>query len=124
MIHLTSFGFLHHAPPPAHAVFDARSHFRDPHVDPALREMTAHDQPVVERVLATPGIPALIHAVAATAAAMAAGPSGTDVDVAVGCAGGRHRAPTIAAQAASLLREQGFEVQVHHRDLHQPVVAR
>ncbi|MEU3017180.1 RNase adapter RapZ [Nocardiopsis sp. NPDC007018] len=124
MIHLTSFGFLHAAPPEAHATFDARSHFRDPHVDPALREMTAHDQPVVERVLATSGVEDLIRAVAATAAAMAAGPSGTDVDLAVGCAGGRHRAPTIAAQAASLLREQGFEVQVHHRDLHQPVVAR
>jgi RNase adaptor protein for sRNA GlmZ degradation len=124
MIHLTSFGFLHAAPPSAHATFDARAHFRDPHVDPALRSMTAHDQPVVERVLSTPGIGQLVQAIAATATAMAAGPSGTDIDLAVGCAGGRHRAPVIAAQAAAALRELGFEVQVHHRDLHQPVVAR
>jgi len=62
-VEIVSFGYLHGPPPTAHLILDLRSHFRDPHVDPGLRELTAYRS----------------------------GPSAGPVTVAVGCAGGRHR---------------------------------
>ncbi|MEW1837508.1 RNase adapter RapZ [Nonomuraea angiospora] len=123
-VRIESFGFLHGAPPAAHLTIDLRHHFRDPHVSPQLRYMTAHDEPVRTTVLNTPGIAALVEATATAVAAFAAGPSADVVTVADGCAGGRHRAPTFAMALAERLRRDGLTVAVHHRDLGKPVVQR
>jgi RNase adaptor protein for sRNA GlmZ degradation len=90
-ISIVSFGYLHGAPPRAHITLDVRIHFRDPHVNPALRHLTADDPEVRETVLNTPGIRALITATTAQVAAFRAGPTPGPLIVAVGCAGGRHR---------------------------------
>ncbi|MET8546730.1 RNase adapter RapZ, partial [Kitasatospora sp. NPDC004799] len=74
-IQVVSFGYLHGAPPEAHLTLDLRRHFRDPHVDPALRQLTAQDLPVRRAVLATPGIRELIAAAALLADAYDAGPT-------------------------------------------------
>lgn len=124
VVEIVSFGFLHDAPPAAHLTVDLRHHFRDPHVSPELRYMTANDEPVRAAVLATPGITALVEATAAAVDAFAAGPSAGVITVADGCAGGRHRAPTFARALAELLTASGFQVTVRHRDLHRAVVAR
>lgn len=87
-VEIVSFGYLHDAPPAAHLTIDLRQHFRDPHVSPELRFMTADDAPVREAVLNTPGINALVEATATAVAAFAAGPSAGTVTVADGCAGG------------------------------------
>ncbi|MFI1203810.1 ATPase [Streptomyces sp. NPDC020883] len=123
-VEIVSFGYLHDAPPPAHLTIDLRHHFRDPHVSPELRYMTAADEPVRAAVLATPGITALVEATAAAVGAFVSGPSAGVVTVADGCAGGRHRAPTFARALADLLRSAGHSVTVTHRDLHRPVVQR
>ncbi|GAA0948535.1 RapZ C-terminal domain-containing protein [Nonomuraea longicatena] len=124
-IEIVSFGYLHGQPPAdAHLTIDLRSHFRDPHVSPALRYMTAHDAPVRETVMATPGIAALVEATAAAVIAYASGPSAGRVVVADGCAGGRHRAPTVALALRDLLGRCGFTVSLRHRDLDKPVVER
>jgi RNase adaptor protein for sRNA GlmZ degradation len=119
MIHVISFGYLHGGPPAAHLTVDVRAHFRDPHVSPELRYLTAHDAQVRAAVLSTPGITLLIDAVAVTAACFLAGPSAGPVTIAVGCAGGRHRAATIAMELGRLLGAS-----VEHRDLDKPVVER
>lgn len=121
---IVSFGYLHAAPPPAHLTIDLRHHFRDPHVSPELRHMTADDEPVRTAVRATPGIRQLVDAAAHAVAAFAAGPSAGPVTVASGCAGGRHRAPTVARDLAARLSEAGYTVTVHHRDMAEPVVER
>ena len=59
---VTSFGYLHGGVRRADVLVDVREHLRDPHVDPAFRELTGHDTAVMERVLATPGAGALIDA--------------------------------------------------------------
>lgn len=123
-VEIVSFGYLHDAPPAAHLTIDLRHHFRDPHVSPELRYMTAEDEPVRAAVLGTPGITELAAATVRAVAAFAAGPSAGVVTVADGCAGGRHRAPTFALVLAELLRLSGHEVTVTHRDLHRPVVQR
>ncbi|MEV4872299.1 RapZ C-terminal domain-containing protein, partial [Streptomyces syringium] len=61
-VEIVSFGYLHDEPPTAHLTIDLRHHFRDPHVSPELRYMTAADEPVRAAVLNTPGIPELVAA--------------------------------------------------------------
>ncbi|WP_037802786.1 RapZ C-terminal domain-containing protein, partial [Streptomyces resistomycificus] len=53
---VVSFGYLHDAPPAADLTVDLRHHFRDPHVSPELRYMTAKDREVRDAVMGTPGI--------------------------------------------------------------------
>ncbi|MFD5916036.1 ATPase [Kitasatospora sp. NPDC058201] len=110
-IRVVSFGYLHGAPPEAHLTLDLRRHFRDPHVDPTLRHQTANDLPVRQAVLGTPGIREAIVADA-------------PLTVAVGCAGGRHRAATVAMALARRLGKTGTRVRLTHRDLDKPVVDR
>ncbi|MER0447038.1 RNase adapter RapZ [Streptomyces sp. Edi4] len=123
-VEIVSFGYLHDAAPSAHLTIDLRHHFRDPHVSPELRYMTADDEPVRAAVLGTSGITDLVEATATAVAAFASGPSAGAVTVADGCAGGRHRAPTFARALAERLRAEGHRVTVTHRDMHRPVVQR
>lgn len=118
-IEITSFGYLHGDAPEAHITLDLRHHFRDPHVNPALKNMTAHDPAVRDAVLSTSGIQDLIAATAMLVRAYRRGPQPGPVSVAVGCAGGRHRAATVALALSELTGGAVF-----HRDLHLPVVER
>ncbi|MEU2873771.1 RNase adapter RapZ [Streptomyces olivoreticuli] len=124
VVEIVSFGYLHDAPPVAHLTIDLRHHFRDPHVSPELRYMTADDEPVRTAVLSTPGIAELVEATAGAVAAFACGPSAGAVTVADGCAGGRHRAPVFARALADRLTAAGHSVTVSHRDLGKDVVER
>ena len=62
-VRVISFGYGHGAPPPAHITVDVRAHFRDPHVNPDLRNLTAADQRVVRAVMSTPGVRPLISSI-------------------------------------------------------------
>lgn len=121
---ITSFGYLHGEPPEAHLTLDLRHHFRDPHVRPELRYMTARDAEVRQTVLGTPGIPALVEAVADAVVAFPHGPSAGTVRVAVGCAGGRHRAAAVAMALKTALEDEDITASLTHRDLDKPVVER
>lgn len=123
-VDVISFGYLHGEPPAAHLTLDLRHHFRDPHVSPELRHMTALDVVVREVVLDTPGIPALIEATSDAIVAFTRGPSARPVRVAVGCAGGRHRAAALAMALKTALADEDITAAVDHRDLHRPVVDR
>ncbi|PJE97157.1 ATPase [Streptomyces carminius] len=129
-VRITSFGYGHCRGglriPRAHLVLDLRTHFRDPHVAPELRHMTARDQEVRDAVLSTPGISELVEATAAAVRAYQAGPTTELVTVAVGCTGGRHRAPTVALAVARALRlaHDWQAVTVIDRDIERSVIAR
>ena len=123
-VEIVSFGYLHGEQPAAHLTVDLRHHFRDPHIAPRLRYMTAHDEPVRRTVLATPGIADLIEATATAVTAFISGTSAGPVTVDDGCAGGRHRAPAFAMALAERLRAAGLTVTLSHRDLDKPVVHR
>jgi RNase adaptor protein for sRNA GlmZ degradation len=123
---ITSFGYLHDAPPEgAHLTIDVRHHFRDPHASPELRHLDASDSRVYAAVLETPGTWDLALSAASTVAAFLAGPTAGPVAIAVGCAGGRHRAPAIAiAMSRALADVWGVTARVVHRDITRPVVER
>lgn len=122
-ITITTFGYLHSSPPNAHITLDLRTHFRDPHVSPELRHLTALDAPVRDAVLSTPGIAQLLDATLATAAAYLAGPSAGPLTIATGCVGGKHRAGVVGAELHRRLLAD-HNVTLIHRDLDKPVVNR
>ncbi|MCK9898381.1 RNase adapter RapZ [Frankia sp. AgB32] len=120
---ITSFGFLHSdQPPAADLVVDLRP-YRDPHISPELRDLTARDPAVRRAVLTTPGIRQLIDTTVASLRDTARDHRGSTYRVAVGCAGGRHRAPTVADSIADGLQTFA-KVTVTHRDLRKAVVHR
>lgn len=123
-VEIVSFGFLHAAAPEADVVLDLRRAFRDPHVDPRMRELTGRDRIVRRTVLRTAGVRRLLRATVRQVAAYASGPSAGRIVIGSGCAGGRHRSVVVADKLARRLRRRGHTVTVTHRDLHQPVVQR
>lgn len=145
-VEIVSFGFLHGPAPAAHVMIDVRQHVRDPHINPALRELTARDLRVRQNVMHTPGVRPLLAGIVAVIEAYQTGPSGLrtaprgPVRVALGCAGGRHRAPVLGMALAAVMAGdtitaygygvsylsiwQGWRIELTHRDLHKPVVRR
>lgn len=121
---VTSFGYLHGAAPAADVTVDVREHLRDPHVDPALRHLDALDVRVRNAVLSTPGAAKVISSLAGLSLALTSGPDDTEVSLAVGCAGGRHRSAVIAEEVARMLTSAGIRARAVHRDMHLPVVSR
>jgi RNase adaptor protein for sRNA GlmZ degradation len=122
-VHITSYGTVHALPPTgAHIRLDVAAHFRDPHINPAMRQLTGQDPLVVDTVLATPGIPEVVDGAVLLALGYLAGPAPQDVRIAVGCVGGRHRSVVVAgAIARQLADDYGADVHLEHRDLHRPV---
>jgi RNase adaptor protein for sRNA GlmZ degradation len=125
-ITITSFGHLHGPAPEAEITLDLRHHFRDPHVSPELRHLTADDEAVREAVRTTPGIMPLVAAAAAMAQAYLSGPGAADtpVRIAAGCAGGRRRAASVALEIRDALAKLGVGATIVDRDSHRDVVER
>ena len=123
-VEIVSFGFLHGDAPTADVVLDLRRAFRDPHVDPRLRELTGRDRLVRRAVLRTRGVRRLLTATTRQITAYSKGPSVKRIVVGSGCAGGRHRSVVVAEKLARRLRRRGFAVTVTHRDIRKPVVNR
>jgi RNase adaptor protein for sRNA GlmZ degradation len=125
---VTSFGYLHGPAPYADITLDVRTHLRDPHLDPCVRELTGRDGVVRARVLATPGARGLIEGITTATKALLLGPGSAPechlVRVAIGCAGGRHRSVVLADHIAARLALAGWEATTTHLDIHRPVVTR
>lgn len=120
-----SFGYLWGGPPTgAVVVVDVREHFRDPHRDPQIRELTARDAVITARVLATEGVAEVVEGLIVTATGFVKGPVPRPALIAVGCAGGRHRSAAIADEVVTRLRADGIAAAVSHRDIDRPVVKR
>ena len=124
-IQIVSYGTGHPLPPPpAHIVYNLAEHYRDPHRDPRMRQMTGRDELVRSRVLTTAGVPELLDAAEAAALAYLAGPVSAPLVIAFACVGGRHRSVVAADELAERLAAHGVAVTVHHRDIDRAVIDR
>jgi UPF0042 nucleotide-binding protein len=124
---ITSFGYLHGPAPDAEITIDVRTHLRDPHIDPGLRELTGRDAAVRARVLGTPGARGLIEGVASATRALLQSATTTGhplVRVAIGCAGGRHRSVALAEAITEGLVLAGWDATAMHLDIDQALVTR
>lgn len=123
-VEIVSFGYGHGPAPVGHAVIDVRHHFKDPHINPVLRFLTARDEAVMQTVMDTPGVEDLVRAIADMAHAFGRGPTPGTITIALGCVGGRHRSAAVAIAVAHVLDAEGFQVALAHRDIDRPVINR
>ncbi|MDQ7799994.1 MAG: RNase adapter RapZ [Armatimonadota bacterium] len=117
---VVSFGYKHGLPLDADLVFDTRF-LPNPHYVDSLRDRSGLDPEVRSYVLDSPQGQAfwcrMVDLVSFLLPEFER-EGKTDVTVAVGCTGGRHRSVAVAEELVRVLRERGYEVRARHRDLH------
>jgi UPF0042 nucleotide-binding protein len=115
-----SFGFKHGPPREEDLAFDVRF-LPNPHYEPELRQLTGHDQPVVDYIGRDGRLQELytrLHELLDFLLAQYVAEGRAHLVIAVGCTGGRHRSVAIAEHLAQRYREHDdLEVAVAHRDI-------
>lgn len=118
-IFVTSFSYRHGLPRDADLVLDVRF-LRNPHYVPALAQLTGEDPAVAAYIEADPDFAGFFQGLCAWLQPLLPryeGEGKSYFTIAVGCTGGRHRSPYVAARLAARLSERGLRVTVEHRDL-------
>lgn len=123
--HLISFGYLHlpknaagqPLPPDADRIEDVRDRLRDPAAARSILDLDGYHPRVQAVVLNTPGARDLVDNLVACAT-LPTGPR----TIAIGCAGGRHRACALVELTHQRLRELGHVATVQHLHAHLPRV--
>lgn len=115
----TSFGFKYGLPPDADLVFDVRC-LPNPFYEEDLRDKTGLDEPVREFVMKHPQavglVPKLLDLIDYLLPLyMKEGKS--QLVVAVGCTGGRHRSVVFTQILSDHLTKKGVPVSINHRDM-------
>ncbi|SDI51273.1 UPF0042 nucleotide-binding protein [Sinosporangium album] len=116
MIRLISFGYLHSTPPLADRVEDVRAKLRDPARARNVLDLDGYHPRVQEIVRTTPGAEELLGELERYAL------SRSTATLAIGCAGGKHRACALIELLAGRLKARGRDVEVEHRHAHLPRV--
>ena len=116
---VVSFGFKNGVPIDSDMVFDVRF-LPNPHWVPELRPQTGLSEAVSSYVLGQPAAgPFLTHLLGLLDSVLPGyvAEGKRQVELAIGCTGGKHRSTAIAEEVARQLRERSLTVQVMHRDL-------
>src|SRR4029077_224142 len=115
-----SFGFKHGPPREEDLAFDVRF-LPNPHYESQLRDLTGHDERVVEYVARDGRLDELyvrLHALLDFLLPEYIIEGKSHLVIAIGCTGGRHRSVAIAEHLAARYRDQeDLEVTVAHRDI-------
>jgi UPF0042 nucleotide-binding protein len=114
-----SFGFKHGAPVDADIVIDVRF-LPNPYYVPEMRGLTGLDDLVHDFVLSNEETEAFLDAWKNLLKCVMPGyvqEGKHHLAIAVGCTGGQHRSVVLAEQTAIFLGEEGYNVNVYHRDI-------
>lgn len=115
-----SFGFKHGPPRDEDLAFDVRF-LANPHYEPALRELTGHDERVVRYMAGDGRLAELydrLHSLLDFLLPQYVAEGKSHLLVAIGCTGGRHRSVAIAKHLAERYGERDeLTVAVVHRDI-------
>jgi UPF0042 nucleotide-binding protein len=116
---ILSFGYKHGIPLDADVVLDCRF-LPNPHWVPELRPLVGTDGPVRDYVLSQPESAKFVDKVDDLLQFML--PSflregKSYLTIAIGCTGGRHRSVALAEEIGRRLRDEGYLLAVHHRDV-------
>jgi UPF0042 nucleotide-binding protein len=116
---VVSFAYPRGLPADADYVFDVR--FLDnPHYDPALKPLTGRHPKVAARIAKDLGYAKFFKTMTDFLAIVLGrfeSEGKSDITLAVGCTGGRHRSVYVAEQLASWLAARGRSATVRHRDM-------
>ncbi len=116
---IQSFGFKYGLPAELDLCFDVRF-LKNPFYEEHLRPFTGLDLAVAEHVLSKQPAQEFLHAASGLLTHLLPlyrQQKRRALIIAVGCTGGRHRAPAVAEQLERLLAAEGFKIQVIHRDI-------
>lgn len=121
-ITLMSFGFLYGLPQNADTVIDVRG-LKNPYYIPQLKEKTGLDPEVRDYIFSFPESGEYLSAILEMLRirlrlfAQWDSPLRHPLTIAIGCSGGRHRSVTMTLAIAEALKQQGYTVNVTHREL-------
>lgn len=118
-VKIVSFGFKYGVPVDADLVFDVRF-LQNPNYDPELRHLNGRDERVKEFVLKHAETKEFLNRLKTLlefALPLYRREGKSYLTIAVGCTGGRHRSVTLAEAIAEIVKEQGYNCIVFHRDI-------
>lgn len=119
VIHVTSFGYRYGIPMDADLTFDVRF-LPNPYYHPDLRSFTGLERPVREYVLGKQVTQEFIKHFFEFMAYLIPHyrkEGKSNLTIAIGCTGGRHRSVAITRELARVLKEQHYYVLEKHRDI-------
>jgi UPF0042 nucleotide-binding protein len=117
-LEVQSFSYQQGVPATASLVFDVRF-LPNPFFEEELRTFSGDDQPVADWLGAFPEVDEAVDRVLDLISYLLpryAAELKTNLGIAVGCTGGRHRSVYVANRVGEALKKLGHEVVVHHRD--------
>jgi UPF0042 nucleotide-binding protein len=117
-VEVQSFSYLQGVPPTASLVFDVRF-LPNPYFESDLRDLAGDDDPVVRWLGSFDEVEEAIGRMVDLVLFLLpryGHELKTDLMIAVGCTGGRHRSVYVAQRLSKAMAEHGYEVLVHHRD--------
>lgn len=118
-VSVMSFGFKNGLPLEADVVFDVRF-LPNPYYVPELKHLTGLDEPVREYVFASEAAGRFLERLEPLLAFLLPQylqEGRTELVIAVGCTGGRHRSTAMAHHLANYIGELGYPVSESHRDI-------
>ena len=118
-VSVTSFGFKHGLPMEADLVFDVRF-MPNPYYIQELREKTGLDREVSDYVFSfqqTHDYMAKLRDLLAFTLPLYAEEGKTELVIAVGCTGGKHRSVCIAKELYEFVSKKGYAATLSHRDM-------
>ena len=122
LVTCVSFGFRNGLPPEADLVFDVRC-LPNPFYLPELREHTGREACVRDYVMQFPEsrtLLAKLEDLLDFLMPLYVQEGKSQLVIAVGCTGGRHRSVTTVELLAAHLKDRGYTVTVGHRDMDKP----
>ncbi|MCL5039957.1 MAG: RNase adapter RapZ [Firmicutes bacterium] len=119
IITVVTFGFKYGVPLDADLVFDVRF-LANPHYVDILRPLTGNDEEVKRFVLKSPVAQQFLRRLLGLVEFLLphyVSEGKTQLTVAIGCTGGRHRSVVIGNRLTEFFRERDYVVLVEHRDI-------
>lgn len=118
-IQVASFGYKYGAVNDANLVFDVRP-FENPYYVPELRKLTGLDKPVYDFVMSDKNAVKFAEKIKDLldySIPLYISEGKSQLIIAFGCTGGKHRSVTFAEFIYKYLLEKGYKVNVNHRDI-------
>ncbi len=119
LVTVVSFGFKYGIPMDADLVFDVRF-LPNPHYVDSLRPLTGNDPPVKEYVwqwVVTRQFFQKLRSFLRFLIPCYIREGKTQLVIAIGCTGGKHRSVTISKELSSVIKESNYRVTLEHRDI-------